>query len=72
MKKGDVYFRGRLCSVHLKISFVAAEKKGEREETRRRMTNKHKMDSKIGQNREEGEGNEKKRGRRESERERWG
>lgn len=69
MKKGDVYFRGRLCSVHLKMSFVAAEKKEEREEIRRKMTNEHKMDSRIGLKREEGEGNE---GQRNTERERWG
>lgn len=30
MKKGDVCFRGWLCSVHLKISFVAAEGKKEK------------------------------------------
>lgn len=62
MKKGDAYFRGRLCCVHLKMNFVAAEEK------RRKRRNKNKMDSKIGQNREEGEGNDKKRGRRERER----
>lgn len=69
MRKGDVCFRGRRCAGHLKISFVAAEKKkGEREETRRGMTNKHKMDSKIGQKRRErGRGGD--RGR---EREGWG
>lgn len=28
MNKGDVYFRGRPCSVHLKIGFAAAEMGG--------------------------------------------
>lgn len=30
MRKGDVCFRGRRCAGHLKISFVAAEKKKRR------------------------------------------
>lgn len=49
---GGVYFRGRLCGVHLKMSFVAAEKKGERDETRRRTSEVNKTDSKISQKRE--------------------
>lgn len=35
-EEGDVYFRGRRCGGHLKISFVAAEKK------RRKRRNKEK------------------------------
>lgn len=30
MNKGDVYFRGRPCSVHLKIGFVGMERKREK------------------------------------------
>lgn len=36
MNKGDVYFRGQPCSVHLKIGFVGMEREREREREMRR------------------------------------
>lgn len=36
MNKGDVYFRGQSCSVHLKIGFVSMERERERERDKER------------------------------------